>query len=111
MTLHPTRTDHVAATQLRPSMSVENGMRTLGRRRRGLLVILTWIVWLPLYPTAEMLLRLMFGTSRRCSIEGCSSLEGWAGLVSDALWFGPPLLVTVLWIRERRRQRTAEPGA
>jgi len=72
-------------------------------RWRGVFVILTWIVWLPLYPAAEMVLRMTFSTSRRCSIEGCSPPEGWGAFLSYALWFGVPLLVTILWIRWRRR--------
>jgi hypothetical protein len=75
---------------------------------RGVLVILTWIVWPLLYPAVETLLRMMLSTSRRCSIEGCSPPAGLGAVVSYALWFGVPLLVTLLWIRWRKRVRINE---
>ena len=77
---------------------------------RGLLVILTWLVWPPLYLTVETVGRMMASTSRACSIEGCSGPGGWGAVLELVLTVGVPLWVTIVWVRWRRRRRAASIG-
>ena len=74
---------------------------------RGLLVLLTWIVWPVVYLSSETMLRMMVSTSRRCSIEGCSPPQGWGAVLSWIFVFGPPVWATVVWVRWRRRRRAS----
>ena len=85
-------------------------MKRLKGRWRGTRVILIWIIWLPLYATVETLIRVLLIPSPQCSREGCSPPEGWALWMSLVFWFGPPLLFTVMWLRERGRRKATEPA-
>jgi len=48
------------------------------------------------------LVNVLLGSGRRCSIEGCDPPDGWLELAWLALMFGPPLYLTLRWLRRRR---------
>ena len=67
---------------------------------RGALVVLTWTIWPVFAFLIDVVVRLLYSTSRGCSVEGC---EFTPNLLEWAAYFLPPLVVTILWWRWRRR--------
>ncbi len=78
-------------------------MRPWIRYWRGALVIVFWIVWPPVFFTAELIAHLERSTGRGCSLEGCSTPLG----PIDLFAIIPPAVVTVLWWRWRKRRPSA----
>ena len=68
---------------------------------RGLMVLVSWVVWPPLFYALYWIANVMLATGRRCSIEGCDGPDGFAGLLWIAAMVGPPLFLTYRWWRWR----------
>ena len=68
----------------------------------GIAVILSWIVWPPLFYAGYWLINILFATGRRCSIEGCDPPPGGLGLLWLAGMLGPPVYLTLRWLRRHR---------
>jgi len=70
---------------------------------RGVLVVLSWIVW-PLFAfLVDLVVHLWTSNSRGCSIEGCNFAPN---LLELAIYFMPPLVGTIAWWRWRLGRRT-----
>lgn len=70
--------------------------------RSGVVALASWIVWPFLFFNGYWLLSVMLGTGRRCSIEGCDAPDGVGGVLWLVGMFGPPLYLTVRWMRGGR---------
>ena len=69
---------------------------------RGVAVIASWVIWPPLFFGLYWIASVMLATGRRCSIEGCDAPDGVWGLIWLLAMVGPPVYLTVRWIRWRR---------
>jgi hypothetical protein len=69
---------------------------------RGIAVLLSWVVWPPVFLAGYWLINVFLASGRRCSIEGCDPPDGWLGLAWLTLMLGPPLYLTWRWLRRRR---------
>ncbi len=73
---------------------------------RGIAVLISWFLWPLLFFSSYWVANVMLETGRRCSIEGCDFPEGLWGWLWLAVMLGPPLYLTIRWIRERRSARS-----
>jgi hypothetical protein len=69
---------------------------------RGAAVVAAWILWPPAFVVAYVLLSFVLATGRGCSIEGCDPPGGWLGVLWFAAIVGPPIVLTIQWVRWRR---------